>query len=341
LTFHNVGLYKNHYDYFEFYEIPYTWCEPSLDWSLEKVKEQLGKKLMNIDTFNQIGNSHKMCEDYVISGKLTDEISCAIVCDGCSSSKNTDVGARLLAYSTFEILKKYFNGCLHESLYNKNTIGILNYRHELSEHFYSLAFSTGMNLGFNEHSTFLDTTLIILLSDRKNNIVVVYGDGNIFIKYKSGDTKWMNIEYSSGAPYYLSYDKNLFSKRADGYKKAFGNEKLILSFKDTGFERIRHNYKFNDLTSKELNALSTFSFPTIEHDGDTIESISIASDGVQSFIQNDKSISMDRVVNELTSFRNYNGVFLERRMNKMLKSFEKEGIKNYDDISVATINLTK
>ena len=197
-----------------------------------------------------------------------------------------------------------------------------------------------MNLGFNEHSTFLDTTLMVLLSDGKHNIVVIYGDGNIFIKYKSGDTKWMNIEYSSGAPYYLSYDKNLFSKRASEYKLQFGNEDVILSFKDTGFERIRHHYKFNDLAPKKLNDLSTFSFPTIEYDGDIIESISIASDGVQSFIQNEESINMDRVVNELTSFKNYNGVFLERRMNKMLKDFEKENIKHYDDISLATINLT-
>ena len=52
---------------------------------------------MNTDCYYEIGHSHIFCEDYALAG-IVNNIGYAIVSDGCSSSDNVDVGARVLAH---------------------------------------------------------------------------------------------------------------------------------------------------------------------------------------------------------------------------------------------------
>ncbi len=63
---------------------------------------------MNTDCFYSIGHSHKVCEDYALSGTIGDTLAYAVVCDGCSSSKQVDVGARLLAHNTVVELEAWW-----------------------------------------------------------------------------------------------------------------------------------------------------------------------------------------------------------------------------------------
>ena len=51
---------------------------------------------MQVDTFSKIGKTHKICEDYILSG--TKPFPYIIISDGCSSSEGTDMGARLLCF---------------------------------------------------------------------------------------------------------------------------------------------------------------------------------------------------------------------------------------------------
>src|ERR1017187_1833610 len=53
---------------------------------------------MNCDHHFEIGNSHRICEDYALSGQ-TKEVTYVILSDGCSSGIDVDVGARLVALS--------------------------------------------------------------------------------------------------------------------------------------------------------------------------------------------------------------------------------------------------
>jgi hypothetical protein len=76
-----------------------------------------------IDSFYKIGHQHRVNEDYAINDENT-----AVLCDGCSSAKNTDVGVRLLANaflienigqaldSSYEALSKFGNSYLNECL---------------------------------------------------------------------------------------------------------------------------------------------------------------------------------------------------------------------------------
>jgi hypothetical protein len=47
----------------------------------------------NLDYYCAIGRQHTACEDYAIAG--TSPIPHLIVCDGCSTSQMTDIGARV------------------------------------------------------------------------------------------------------------------------------------------------------------------------------------------------------------------------------------------------------
>lgn len=54
-----------------------------------------------VDSFLRTATIKEICQDYILSG--TDPFPYVIISDGCSSSKKSDVGARLLCY----IARKY------------------------------------------------------------------------------------------------------------------------------------------------------------------------------------------------------------------------------------------
>ncbi len=55
----------------------------------------------NLDSFFSMAKQHAVCQDYAIGGMLPSPF--LVLCDGCSSSNNSDVGARILAISARKI----------------------------------------------------------------------------------------------------------------------------------------------------------------------------------------------------------------------------------------------
>src|SRR3989344_1052904 len=72
-----------------------------------------------VDDYFHIGQMHlgsgKPCQDYSFSGVIN-EGAFAIVSDGCSTGRHTDVGARIIALSTVNSLQQWL----------KNPTGKLN-----------------------------------------------------------------------------------------------------------------------------------------------------------------------------------------------------------------------
>src|SRR3989344_1416575 len=70
-----------------------------------------------------IGEQHfrqgKPCQDYALSGEF-ENISFAIVSDGCSGGDNTDLGARLTALAAASAIKAQWTGT-GQIFYNENT----------------------------------------------------------------------------------------------------------------------------------------------------------------------------------------------------------------------------
>jgi len=62
---------------------------------------------MNSDSQYLIGHSHHVCEDYALSG-FYNGLHYAIVADGCSASKDVDIGARVLAKSAEGVIRSVY-----------------------------------------------------------------------------------------------------------------------------------------------------------------------------------------------------------------------------------------
>lgn len=254
---------------------------------------------MNIDHFLKIGDNHKMCEDYIISG--VDPLPHVILSDGCSSSDNTEMGARLLCY----LAKQYLS---HRQGIDYDMLGNwVIYNAEM----------LAKNLGLS--NSCLDATLIVAVEIEKVIIVIMYGDGFVITKRKYsndtiGYTHIRKVKYKENAPFYLSYE--LDAEKTTKYFELFSPNK-------------------EELFNGSLSNVSLVDVPFVRSfNTDLYSTIFIASDGLESFLS-DSGIKYDerQVVERFTSFKNLKGEFVKRRLKKAINEMEKEGYKHYDDIS--------
>jgi hypothetical protein len=45
------------------------------------------------------------------------------------------------------------------------------------------------------------------------------------------------------------------------------------------------------------------------------------------------------IMHEMLAYKNFAGEFVQRRMNKAMRTFDKDGLENFDDVSIATIKF--
>ena len=290
--------------------------------------------MLKIDTFLKIGHSHEICQDYILSG--TDPFPYIILADGCSGAENSDIGARILCHSALRFLKR------HQSRMNiltESYIGtsIISDAAKTKAKFY-----TKMDC--------LDATLIIAVKISGMYKIYMFGDGVIYWVTPEKYIDYRQVSYKPNAPGYLRYHLDGFQKYKDNHVIQF-----IKSF--------NHD-------QMEPDALKPYYFEI--HEGD-VKHLTVASDGIESFIYNDQ-VSFKTLYNELrhvvlndspkgsitempkiiedrftpekkeldylevadamTNFKNTNGVFLKRRVKKVMKNYLKEGYVNDDDLSI-------
>ena len=286
---------------------------------------------MQTDSFFTKGVSHKVCEDYTMHGEIAGN-PFVIVCDGCSGSDDTDFGARLLARSAKRTL---------EGIHNSRAF---DYAESEDEKYSLLENDIRANLGSMLKATESDisvgdATLLMAFQYDSNIYVYMRGDGTF--AYKDSETNELTIytvEFLSGAPYYLTYDLSIMNTKA--YKQQFNMDKTFkqIIISNTG-EEIEH---FPNSTTMLYHDHVFFKLPIYKK-----EFISIMSDGVSAFQYSSKymgervsgAASTANIVKEINSFKNYQGEFVQRRMNMAMRKFEKQGLENFDDVSIATIWL--
>jgi hypothetical protein len=258
---------------------------------------------MNNDSVFCIGISHIVCEDYACSGTHEDQ-TYAIISDGCSSSENSCLGARLLTLSAREILMRY-------SEYEYDTFGanVISRVNTIYDSYPSL------------HCQALDATL--LTAQVKNNRVkgFIYGDG-VFIHKSTKGLYAMRVNLNTGAPDYLSY--NLDMERKKSYDE-LGGIKIV---------------DYIDENGKGRYECKPFSPIVIDRPVECGDIIAICSDGINSFRQPDNTLILwTELLNEFVGFKNFAGVFVKRRLAAFKKKCLKEGITHSDDISLAAIQI--
>ena len=262
------------------------------------------------------GDSHLVCQDWSLTFN-SGAFSCLIVADGCSSSKQTDVGARFLAL-TAKLVLSYSYGSSYIGLYKTE-----DFKEKLVDNIiYNLKI---FKQNFQLDDSVFDATLLISIWDNnlKEGITFCFGDG-LFIYKVNNNLCYTIIEYDSNAPYYLSYKLN--KDRNKEYLEQYKNSKMII--KNHCNEEISQYYsKFN----------VPFSLEVLSNNYSSISMVGIASDGLMSFEKDKTPVALNSIINPFFEFKNTNGEYLKRRIDKYLKQLNKEGYSHYDDISIATL----
>jgi hypothetical protein len=266
---------------------------------------------LNLDTFLEIGNQHKVCEDYIVSGNTP--VPYIILSDGCSTANNSEMGARILCHLAKQYLK-----------YNKDEIHDLDYW-KLGQWVIHNAEQTARQLGLS--ISCLTATLIVAYYVDDYIRIMIYGDGSFITINAQDNIDIISIEFSGNAPYYLVYLIDSF--RHDLYDKAKNTKKVIYHYAD-GSETEDESAYDHPMDFK----IRTVNVPTVL----------VASDGIDTFLRKSGAVTQHlkahEIINPCVAFKNIKGEFLKRRLNKQMKVFEQEGIGHFDDLSLgAFLNI--
>jgi hypothetical protein len=283
---------------------------------------------MNSDSAFLIGSTHEVCQDYAVAGSrlpVEDSSSQAepyvIISDGCSSSPDTDIGARLLVKAAQRLLLSHGRmaaGCLQE----------------IHEEAARVALSQASLMGLCPQS--VDATLLTVHLYDDRAIIGCSGYGLIVLQ--SGDrlTDVYSISYTSGYPLYPSYT----------------HQPERLGFMTKGGNHIKEVKHFRSLSGGEGFQLEE----SLTGDSQTevfnvrasdYRLVAVLSDGVHSFFRSQQTetskkveaVSMAAALGELLSFKSMNGAFVRRRLKRFQKDCQLKNWRHLDDLAVGAVCL--
>jgi len=299
------------------------------------------------DSYIEIGNSHNICEDYALNGNLAEGVPFIIVADGCSSSKMTDFGSRILAHSCHRALHKAYHGGIMGELQETEDNDGYTTDEKLREHIMNEVIYTSMDTldRFSLPYDVGDATLMYAYVFNNKVYVHGYGDGNLIMKMRHPEGKftlWDNFQYESNAPFYLSYRMDVLRKKGYLDHENFGG----LNFVEKSYNTLENGKPFN-IIKDDCTEIITRS-GSIEN----IDSITLSSDGMESYSLSLKRLREDEnppteeeiqslkpynIMQRMVAYKNFKGEFVKRRMKRLKQEVEKIGGEHFDDVSSATI----
>jgi len=274
---------------------------------------------MTTDSHYAIGKSHLVCQD--VARHVNGEHPFIIVCDGCSGSPQTELGAQILAQAMVKEQERWFCGSLLQSL------GIREFA--LSGLWEASA--VGGKLGVDDLA--FDATIMLGWRTATHVLTSIWGDGAIMWRQRSGRRVLVSIEFKKGAPAYLSY--RLDPKRMAGYlEKTEDGLRMVSTYEDTGkgFE-LTASYEDTGMDPFRLD------FPI-----EDVDLVLLASDGLGSFQRRVDSyfepVPICEVAEKAFGFKGMAGSFVARRMRRFLTvEAPALGWHHDDDLSVAAIHV--
>lgn len=263
-----------------------------------------------VDSHYCIGCTHFVCEDYARHGDSPNLY--ALVADGCSSSNDSDVGARLLILQAPQQLATFLQ--VSDPKTQHWSVG-----RELIQCCLPQAKALGLE------TTSLDSTLLIAYRHGDHFWVHCYGDGVIAAQDRDGQLKVIEIDFAHNAPYYLTYLTD--SQRDTLYRQTVGEYPLNITEID------RQGRK---TTQHPSDYPLAFCFPVAK-----VQYLVIATDGVSSLrkVPELQSLSAREVIEEALDFTLAKGMpqthFVKRRLQQQLSDYSHRNIYNTDDVSFA------
>jgi Protein phosphatase 2C len=257
---------------------------------------------MNADATINMGSTHSICQDYVIARN-----NYVILSDGCSSSPDTDIGARLLVKALDRLLK---NPTDIEALHKDAA---------------RIALDWANMIALPPQS--VDATLLSIHVTGEDLIIACSGDGVIILESQAGVLDVYSISSPSGYPFYASY-----VHQPDRLSELVTNDRHTKTIKD---------FRSNTVTTSDSLTV-TFKLNVADY-----KYVAVASDGMNSFFHTQQAtngkrvepLSLPDVLNEFWSFENTHGAFVERRMKRFKKDTHAKGWQHADDLGIGVIHL--
>lgn len=276
---------------------------------------------MNADSYFTIGKSHTVCQDYARSGTIRGtHLAYAIVSDGCSSSPDTDFGARILTMAALKRLMAYgdepisdFDSVIRDA--HRSTSSLMPSNH------------------------CLDATLLVAHEQDDGNVrVLAYGDGVILAIRQDGQIEAWEIDMA-GYPGYLSYF--LSADRMQEYLATAGSR--------TVRHWVNGELQGSDAVDLQVRVNQTSSGPMISYGSmglsrtfspDTYKCVMVATDGAMSFrtMDTQQPVLLPDVLPHMADIRSPTGEFMLRSSRFFMeRTCPKLGWRALDDYGVAAI----
>jgi hypothetical protein len=283
-----------------------------------------------------IGRTHKICQDYAIADNPHAALRSVWLSDGCSSSPNTDIGARLLSHGAQQHLSDFDSAAGSPST-------------DMLQAF--LATLVGDTLRSAARSarligtcnSCLDATLLGLVRipapDQAHDSVaaVLVGDGAVVFGRRDGTREVYRSQYPAGYPYYPAYsaDKERFAcwKRVPNNRHTITRTTLL---PDGG-------------VGESITFFPETPYHLLQHPAEGLSFAAILSDGIESFQARTgaetsstfRSLDHLSIVGEMTAFKNFKGEFVHRRLQSFERECVKRGWHHNDDIAAAAMSFEK
>ena len=277
-----------------------------------------------------IGKTHEICQDYSVAGwrkshaqrrnsPVTAGEPYVIVSDGCSSSPDTDIGARLLVKAAERLI------CVPRRLPAGDVYKI----HEKAAH---LALAQAKLMRLKPQS--VDATLLTIHLCAGEFIVACYGDGVIALKSRTGQLDVYSISFSAGYPRYPGYAHQ--PERLRLFENNSGHIKEVTHYRMLPEEE---NVVWQDSYTSEIKA-ETFTGQTEDY-----QFAAVLTDGIHSFAgarqtETTKKVApihIGDVLKELLAFKNIHGAFVQRRLKRFLSDCQQRDWQHHDDLAVGAV----
>ena len=281
---------------------------------------------MNADSAFQMGSTHVVCQDYAVAGACVaaahtggaEAARCrpyVILSDGCSSSPDTDVGARLLVKAAERLLRETCgpHACKLAELHAEAA---------------RLALRWAEMLGLRPRA--VDATLLTAHLHGEKLVIGCSGDGVVCLQTADGALDAYVVSYPGGYPIYPAYAHQ--PARLQALADAGREHKEVTRLSAASAEE-----RLRPAGVSGGNALTeVFTF-----DAAGYRFAALFSDGLQSFHHSGRAeaIPPESVLPELVSFKNTRGAFVGRRMKGFLKDCQQKGWRHGDDLSLAALHL--
>lgn len=291
---------------------------------------------MNADSAFQIGATHAICQDYSLAGAnlpsaRAEESSppppqragrpYVILSDGCSSSADTDIGARLLVKAAEQTLGERVgaSGVDPAEIHGEAARRALNW---------------ARLLGLRPQA--VDATLLTAHLEGDELVIGCSGDGVICLQTRAGALNVYSISYASNYPRYPAYAHQ--PERLLALADAGRSGKEVEHFRSASIEaRLQP-------CGASIGDSPTEVFTVRASD---YKYAALFSDGVHSFFDaghaepggGGEAVPLDEVLRGLISFKSTRGAFVGRRMKMFLRDCRNKGWQHADDLACGALHL--